>query len=82
MYLQGIRVLDMSFCEQPTVIDAGLSHLAGIQKQCIGDCATRLTSLDAAFATLWGMRALNMSDPAALSHRLFAPPPGKSLAAH
>ena len=47
-------------CWQPTVTDAGLAHLVGIQKLSIFGCS-QATLTDAAFAPLRGIRVLNMS---------------------
>ena len=30
VHLRGLRALDMSLCNQPTLTDAGLAHLASI----------------------------------------------------
>ena len=59
VHLRGIRVLDMTLCNQLTITDAGLAHLVGIQKLSILFC-WQDTLTDAAFAPLWGIRVLNM----------------------
>ena len=60
VHLRGVRMLDMSYCSQPTISDAGLAHLVGIQKLSIWAC-DQPTLTDAAFAPLRGIRVLNMS---------------------
>jgi hypothetical protein len=71
LYLRGIRVLDMTDCDQPTITDAGLAHLVGIQRLCIRGCH-QATLTDAAFAPLRGIRVLNMSFCRQLTDAAFA----------
>ena len=70
-HLRGIRVLNMSFCSQPTISDAGLAHLVGIQKLCIAGY-WQATLTDAAFAPLRGIRTLNISQCPQFTHAAFA----------
>ena len=59
VHLRGIRVLDMSDCDQPTITDAGLARLVGIQKLgivCHGPefrLGTTLTSSQLVHYILW-----------------------------
>jgi hypothetical protein len=71
VHLRGIRVLDMSYCSQPTISDAGLAHLVGIQKLCIWGCR-QATLTDAAFAPLRGILVLNMSGCTQFTDAAFA----------
>ena len=70
-HLRGIRVLDMTFCDQAAVTDAGLAHLVGIQKLSIAYCS-QATLTDAALAPLKGIRTLNMSSCPQLTDAAFA----------
>ena len=71
VHLRGIRVLDMSRCDQPTITDAGLAHLVSIQKLSVAYC-TQATLTDAAFAPLRGIRVLNMGRCRQLTDAAFA----------
>ena len=73
-HLRGIRVLDMSFCDQPTITDAGLAHLVGIRVLDMSHCS-QPTITDAGLAQLVGIQKLSIEncDQATLTDAALAP---------
>ncbi len=68
VHLRGIRVLDMGGCNQPTITDAALAQLVGIQ-MLMFSC---VTITDAAFIHLRGIRVLNVCSSRQLTDAAFA----------
>jgi hypothetical protein len=71
VHFRGLRSLDMTLCNQPTITDAAFVHLAGIHTLHMGGCR-QIT--DGAFAHLRGIHTLNMSGcrQASISDAVFA----------
>jgi len=60
LHLKGIKWLNMSFCNQPTITDAAFAHIKGVHTLYMSRCDQR-TITNAAFAHIKGVHTLDMS---------------------